>query len=86
MTTPVRRGLHLLALIACSAGAAQPVATESGLDAQELKEVPARLEPFVEDGTIAGAVTLVAYYGRFRTVIPTQIGQEPEINPDTVPK
>ena len=27
-----------------------------------------------------------SYYGRFRTVIPTQIGQQYEINSDTIPK
>jgi len=64
MKTPICRVLSLSALIAWAAWTAQPVPTESGLDARTLKEVPGRLQRFVEDGTIAGAVALIARHDR----------------------
>jgi CubicO group peptidase (beta-lactamase class C family) len=64
MKTPIYRVLSLSGLIASAAWAAQPVPTESGLDARRLKEIPRQLQRFVEDGTIAGAVTLVARHDR----------------------
>jgi len=64
MKTPIYRVLSLSGLIASAAWAAQPVPTESGLDARRLKEIPRQLRRFVEDGTIAGAVTLVARHDR----------------------
>src|SRR5512134_3765966 len=64
LTTSLGRLLSRSCLLAGIALTAQPVPTESGLDARTLREIPERLQRFVEDGTIAGAVTLVARHDR----------------------
>jgi len=47
-------------LLIVAAPAAPPQAAAPGLDAAKLKEIPQRMRQFVDDGVIAGAVTLVA--------------------------
>src|SRR5205807_7839729 len=37
--------------------------TKAGMDPQQLARIPARLKEFVDQGAIAGAVTLVARHG-----------------------
>ena len=68
MKTLTCRLLSLAGLIAWAAWAAQPVPTESGLDARKLKEISGQMQRFVEDGTIAGAVTLVARHDRIASL------------------
>lgn len=54
-------------LVACLASvAAPPVVKDSakaGLDAQRLARIPERMKAFVDQGTVAGVVTLVARHG-----------------------
>ena len=38
--------------------------TRSGFDAQKLQQVPKRMQQFVDNGTISGAVTLIARHGQ----------------------
>jgi hypothetical protein len=40
--------------------AAPPNPAALGMDAAKLKEIPKRMQKFVDDGVLAGAVTLVA--------------------------
>ena len=44
--------------------AAEPKPGQSGLDHGQLLEIAKRMQAFVDDGTISGAVTLVARHGR----------------------
>ncbi|MBI5394825.1 MAG: beta-lactamase family protein [Verrucomicrobia bacterium] len=53
----------LCLLLVASATAAPPNPAALGMDAAKLKEIPKGMQKFVEDGTIAGAVTLVARGG-----------------------
>src|ERR1700712_1806228 len=57
--------LPLLALTAVVAFAASPVIApdKAGMDAQRLKQIPVRMQEFVDRGLIAGAVTLVQRNG-----------------------
>jgi CubicO group peptidase (beta-lactamase class C family) len=50
----------LCLLLVSSATAAPPTPAALGVDAARLKEIPKRMQRFVDDGVIAGAVTLVA--------------------------
>src|SRR5262245_66385187 len=42
--------------------------SQSGVDPAKLKEVPVRLQKFVDDQTISGAVTLVGRHGRIASL------------------
>jgi CubicO group peptidase (beta-lactamase class C family) len=69
------KALHCIAavglFVACSGGLHGSSAAErSGLDAERLKEIRTRMQGFVEDGTIAGAVTLVARHGEVASLEP----------------
>ena len=55
--------LFVAILFAASPLAAAPSAS-AGFDPAKLKEIPARVQKFVDDSTIAGAVTLVARQGQ----------------------
>ncbi|MBM3891519.1 MAG: beta-lactamase family protein, partial [Verrucomicrobia bacterium] len=52
--------LLLSLLLIVTANAAPPNPAALGIDAAKLKEIPKRMQKFVDDGVIAGAVTLVA--------------------------
>ena len=58
----------VLLLCATQARSAEPAvvkdSTEAGLDRQRVAHIPERMKNFVDRGTIAGAVTLVARHGR----------------------
>ena len=61
MRTALRSSLLILSLwffAAASSAASDPAAM--GMDTTKLKEIPKRMQKFVDDGVIAGAVTLVA--------------------------
>ncbi|MCX6906544.1 MAG: serine hydrolase [Verrucomicrobia bacterium] len=61
METARRCCLSLLSLLLIAAAAdAAPNPAALGMDAAKLKEIPKRMQKFVEDGVISGAVTLVA--------------------------
>src|SRR5690349_187133 len=65
ITRPMKTNIRILGLFlvfTLSVSAANGPAT--GLDAQKLKEIPKRMQQFVEDKTISGAVTLVARHGQ----------------------
>jgi CubicO group peptidase (beta-lactamase class C family) len=47
---------------------ADSVSAKSGLDEQKLAEIPKRIQAFVDDGTVAGVVTLVAYKGEIASL------------------
>ncbi len=58
-----RRALLFLA-IACLTRAAEPAnVAKAGLDGERLARIPARMKAFVEKGSTAGVVTLVARHG-----------------------
>ncbi len=52
--------MRMLLLVAFATGLS---AADAGMDPQRLARIPARLKQFVDKGTIAGAVTLVARHG-----------------------
>jgi CubicO group peptidase (beta-lactamase class C family) len=54
------RFILIWAAILCTVGAAAARAEEPRFDAARLAQIPARMEEFVREGQIAGAVTLVA--------------------------
>src|SRR5438128_6242666 len=54
--------LFLLASF-CLAAAERHDATKTGMDPDRLAKIPVRMKSFVEKGTIAGSVTLVARHG-----------------------
>jgi CubicO group peptidase (beta-lactamase class C family) len=62
MKTAFRSSLALLSLLLlfASATAAPPDSVTLGMDAAKLKEIPKRMQKFVDDGVVSGAVTLVA--------------------------
>ena len=62
MKTAFRSSLALLSLLlwAVSSTAAPPNPAVPGMDPAKLKEIPQQMQKFVDDGVIAGAVTLVA--------------------------
>ncbi|MFZ2641919.1 MAG: serine hydrolase domain-containing protein, partial [Verrucomicrobiia bacterium] len=62
MITAFRSSLALLSLLLLitSSTAAPPNPAALGMDAAKLKEIPTRMQKFVDDGVISGAVTLVA--------------------------
>ena len=62
MITAFRSSLALLSLLLLitSSAAAPPNPAALGMDAAKLKEIPTRMQKFVDDGVISGAVTLVA--------------------------
>jgi CubicO group peptidase (beta-lactamase class C family) len=61
----MKRIVLALALVALRVWAAPPA---SGLDAERLARIPARMKAFVECGSIAGAVMLVARHGTVGSV------------------
>ena len=61
----MKRMVLVVALVALRVWAAPPA---SGLDAERLARIPARMKAFVERGSIAGAVTLVARHGTVGSV------------------
>src|SRR6266498_3207480 len=67
MNSSLRSSLFLLTavLFASPSLAAAPTA---GFDPARLKEIPARMQKFVDDSTVAGAVTLVARHGQVASV------------------
>ena len=51
--------------LVCAVLAVLPAAARAGsIDAERLKLIPARMKAFVDDGSISGAVSLVAYRGK----------------------
>jgi CubicO group peptidase (beta-lactamase class C family) len=62
MKTSACLGLVLLVAARCACAAPNPEAP--ALDAARLAEIPKQLQRFVDDGTIAGAVTLVARHDK----------------------
>ena len=56
---PFRLALALVVFVSASA-----IAAPTGFDAARLKEVSKRMQAFVDDGTLSGAVTLVARHGK----------------------
>jgi CubicO group peptidase (beta-lactamase class C family) len=62
MKTALRSSLALLSLLllVASSPAAPPTPAALGMDAAKLKEIPKRMQKFVDDGVLSGAVTLVA--------------------------
>jgi len=62
MRIPFRSSLALLSLLifVAASTAAPSNSAVPGMDAAKLKEIPQRMQKFVEDGVISGAVTLVA--------------------------
>jgi len=52
--------LSLLLLLIAAVSAAPPNPAALGMDPAKLKEVPRRMQKFVDDGVLSGAVTLVA--------------------------
>ena len=49
--------------LACAVLASLPVVAGS-IDAERLKLIPARMQEYVDDGSMSGAVHLVAYRGK----------------------
>src|SRR5258708_14938948 len=74
MTT--RSPIHFLTCSPCrpllfsspAAPPAAPVPSALGMDAAKLAEIPKRMQAFVDDGTLAGAVTLVARHGQIASL------------------
>lgn len=62
MKTALRSSLALLSLLLLTASsiAAPPNPAALGMDAAKLKEIPKRMQKFVDDGVLSGVVTLVA--------------------------
>ncbi|MGC9972279.1 MAG: serine hydrolase domain-containing protein [Bryobacteraceae bacterium] len=58
----MKRSLALLAAVVCLL-AAPPEPKKPGMDAERLALIPVRLKSFVDQGTLPGAVTLVARHG-----------------------
>jgi len=58
----MKRSLALLAAVECLL-AAPPEPKKPGMDAERLALIPVRLKSFVDQGTLPGAVTLVARHG-----------------------
>lgn len=58
----MKRSLALLAAVVCL-WAAPPDPKRTGMDAQRLALIPVRMKAFVDQGTLPGAVTLVARHG-----------------------
>ena len=59
----------------------------AGFDSEKLRDIPKRLQPFVEDGTISGAVTLVARHGEIaslQAVGLADIGREKPMRTDSL--
>ena len=76
------------ALICFTAAAtAAPVPSALGMDAAKLAEIPKRMQAFVDDGTLAGAVTLVARHGQIASleaVGRADIAGEKPMRPDSL--
>ena len=60
----LHRSILLLAVLVTAAASAAP----AGFDAAKLKDIPKRMQALVDDGTISGAVTLVARHGQVGSV------------------
>lgn len=60
--------LHRLVLAFVLFVTAAASAAPAGFDAAKLKEIPKRMQALVDDGTISGAVTLVARHGQIGSV------------------
>jgi len=63
MKTPHRYVAGCLLLILLWSASAGAAPSHAGKDARKLQEIPQRVQQFVDDGTISGAVTLVARSG-----------------------
>ncbi len=63
MTMKMRVSLFLCAAVCLSAASPKVNPPSTGMDAERLAKIPVRMKEFVDKGTIAGAVTLVARHG-----------------------
>jgi len=61
-------GLSLLLFAALFPSSPLVAAPSAGFDPARLKEIPARMQKFVDDSTVSGAVTLVARRGQVASV------------------
>lgn len=68
MNTLSRFLCTLLLATVVSTGFAAPAPAAAGLDATRLAEIPKRMEGFVKDNTISGAVTLVMRHGELASL------------------
>ena len=59
-----RVSLFLWVAVCLSAASPKVNTPQAGMDADRLAKIPVRMKEFVDKGTIAGAVTLVARRGR----------------------
>src|SRR3954468_1538722 len=59
----VRRTFIVILTLFVANALASSVPNRAGLDEAKLREIPKRMQAFVDDSTIAGAVTLVARNG-----------------------
>ena len=64
MQPVLRFPLAFWLLLAATASPAPPQPARASVDPARLREIPARLQKFVDEQTIAGAVTLVARHGQ----------------------
>src|SRR5260221_13820278 len=63
MKFPRRSAAGCLCVILLWSAHVEADPSQAGKDARKLQEVPQRMQRFVDDGTISGAVTLVARNG-----------------------
>src|SRR5436190_821340 len=68
MNSSVRFSLFLFAAALFASSPISIAAPSAGFDPAKLKEIPARIQQFVDDSTVSGAVTLVARRGQVASV------------------
>jgi len=77
----------ILVLACIHSSQASSVSSRSGLDSQKRQEIPKRMQQFVDDGAIAGAVTLVARQGQVASLDAVglaDIGARRPMRPDSL--
>jgi hypothetical protein len=70
----MRKAILAVALLALQVWAAPP----AGMDPERLARIPARMKQFVERGSVAGTVTLVARHGTVASLEATVPGSREE--------
>jgi len=66
----MKYGIYLLLCAITPLHAASPkdIAAKTGMDPDRLAKIPVRMKEFVDQGTIAGCVTLVARHGQIASL------------------
>ena len=63
LSRPLTLALPLLMVLRLGAAADHPNAAKAGMDSERLARIAQRMQAFVDQGTIAGAVGLIARHG-----------------------